>query len=1074
MLNGKTTLTDIIEVSILQSLQDSISEAANISAVILDSTGDFITEVSNARRICALGGDACNDAGLCRITQRELLRMAEATRQPSYLDCPISGMTGVSVPIFLGELFLGAWIISPVWFSGDDPCTFVQALHRLGVSSDVARQMLVEVPVINRSGFQMIVSFVSIVTGEVVKLASSNMEIMEKNRRLMELAAGMEHSMDALRAFADTPGLCIYLSDFYTGEILMCNSVYADYFHKTPEEMIGTRCYENLGKTQRCPSCRNHNLVGENDAIRSPCTWEHYYEQLGASFQTTSQVVRWMDGRLVNLLVSMDITERKKMEDDLCNLAYFDKILHIKNADRMEADMKEDTYEYLVLVRLADLKRINHAFGRKCGDALLLAARDYILNLGISCETLYRGIIGDFCLLFKHAGKDAILPQIMAEQFHARCKRVWEITMTGQRHNLYTDVDICVLPLQPNHQHEHFFAYLSNVTAHSLNIAHETGSVVLFDEDMKKRFHDSLRLENGLINAVRNNMEGFSVVFQPIIDMGSAMWRGLEALCRWSSPEFGVVPPGVFIPVAESGGLINDIGLWVLEQAIIRVKEWGLDRIDGFVLEVNLSPVQLTVPRFDRIIVNLLEKYGYPPEKLGLEITESNKLNFSSHTLDAIVRLSELGVIIVLDDFGTGYSSFNSLHKLPVSVLKTDRTFITGIENDKHLRNLLRLMVTLAHSTDMKFVAEGVENDQQVQFLLRQGTDLYQGYFFSRPLNSRQLEEKLDNFYVPVEQLLALGYTKWDIATLNERQSGMEEYVLNPEMYQLLDRCVWEILRNTNNNSAIVALLAHTGENLRVSRAYVFLKDPAGTFSNTHEWCAPGIDPEKDSLQQVAMIETAPQWTQTLIQKGLLVAADVRTLEDEAYESLRRQNVKAVVEFPIWKSGEMYGFVGFDDCVGIHNWHQEEVQMLYILTGLITSILGRIWLEDETAAVDKMRESVLNGIGTLIYVTDLETNEILFANTALRNMYGDSPLTGRVCWEALQNRTSRCRFCPVPHLLKNPGKDYEWNFFNNVFGKRYRVHDSIIPWSGGRLAHLEYAAEAAWPNSATEMCQASG
>ncbi|MDR2933376.1 MAG: EAL domain-containing protein [Oscillospiraceae bacterium] len=633
MMKKQLMLADIIDRDTLQQLQDNITKAADISAILLDSEGEYITKLGNTKGICSLIEDTHEPDGACRNYHRQLWRMARETRKPASMTCPISGIAGASVPIFLDDTFLGAWVIGRVRFQDQPAEIFAETAHKAGIDKAKAWEAVEETPVIHRSEFDIIVNFMSIVTDEIVKLTMSNMEIIEKNEQLSILSAKLNQ------------------------------------------------------------------------------------------------------------------------------MAYFDKTLQIPNAERMHQDMKAGgLHEALVAVAFADLHRINNLFGRACGDALLGAARDFLLEMDIPDSTVYRGQVSNLCVLFGGTGGDPDLPRRTAEKIYNRCKKAWEVSIGERRQHIFATAHVCVFPLHG--YHENLTSYLSSAMEHGIEIARGTNGVVVYDDEARERFHAGLQLELSLKNAVGNGMRGFSLAYQPIVDTRAAIWKGIEALCRWNSPEFGNVPPSVFIPMLEANGLIGAVGQWVLEQSVMQVKAWGLDAVEGFLLEVNLSPIQLTTPHLDRIIIELLETHSYPPGKLGLEVTESSELNFSKHTMEAIVRLSEIGVVIVLDDFGTGYSSFNSLHKLPVKILKTDRTFITGMESDDHKRKLLCAMVSLAHGSGMRFVAEGVESYSQAQFLLTQGADFFQGYFFSRPLTAAQLAEKLDNFHYPVEQLVSMRYPK--------------------------------------------------------------------------------------------------------------------------------------------------------------------------------------------------------------------------------------------------------------------------------------------------------------------------
>jgi EAL domain-containing protein (putative c-di-GMP-specific phosphodiesterase class I) len=247
-------------------------------------------------------------------------------------------------------------------------------------------------------------------------------------------------------------------------------------------------------------------------------------------------------------------------------------------------------------------------------------------------------------------------------------------------------------------------------------------------------------------------MMGFDVYFQPIVDAGSKKWIGLEALARWDSPQFGRIPPLVFIRIAEKLGLINKVGQWVLDRAIGICAELGLEQYEGFFLDVNLSMSQL----FDEALIGkvlvALQKHKFPASCLSLEVTESEEFIQTDYSQTTIERLKSLEIRIALDDFGTGYSNFNNLRNLPVSLLKTEKEFIDNITTDEYQQFLSRVIVEMAHAAGMKLVAEGVETPEQLEHLMKNGTDYYQGYLFAKPLSKAELAANKVRFEQPVPQ----------------------------------------------------------------------------------------------------------------------------------------------------------------------------------------------------------------------------------------------------------------------------------------------------------------------------------
>jgi len=758
-------------------------------------------------------------------------------------------------------------------------------------------------------------------------------------------------STDFLRTFNSSADVGFYICDFYTGEILMCNKVYAGIFGKKAEEMTGQYCFHNLGYDSRCPFCPYEKLIDEKGEPTETYTWENHIKKLNLWLQSTNWAFRWIDGRLVHMVTYVNVSQRRQLEKDLNFLAFYDRTLQIPNSLCLEHDLLLNLpHKYLVVLDIQGLKKINYAYGRDCGNTLLKAFRDYILEMNIPDSTLYRLEISIFGILLKETSSVTSARQI-AEKLHDRFKRVWTLDIGELSQNFFVSANICVVPADKNN--EISFNNLYSIVKYTLVVSRKIGGIAIYDKELHKKLSKKIKLELSLEKAVRNNMEGFYVVYQPIVESGIALWSGIEVLCRWDSPEFGSVSPEEFISAAESCGLIRTISLWILEQSIMQTKNWELDLVDRFLLEINLSPTLLVSPDLDQIILEMLKKYQYPFKKLCLEVTESSELNFSSNTMEAIERLYDAGVIIALDDFGTGYSSFNSLHKLPVHLLKTDRSFIADIESDNYLQQLFYVMVELAHISNMKIIVEGVETEIQSQILLDQGADYFQGYFFSPPLPCTKMEQELHNFHISSEILVPLSYVKLDLSRSNEPSLHY-----TPSMNIILNQCMNELLTNPDSDSAIDMVLNYIGQNLHISRSYIFLKETDDTYSITNKWCCLDIPLEKELFRHIPIEQLYPQWISTLKRNGI-IAADIRMLKKEIYEILDQQGIKSAVYLPIWKDNKIYGFIGFDECQTIHIWKREEIRILHTLTHIITSTLEKIWLQKEIIFQVRSQENAI-------------------------------------------------------------------------------------------------------------------
>jgi EAL domain-containing protein (putative c-di-GMP-specific phosphodiesterase class I) len=262
----------------------------------------------------------------------------------------------------------------------------------------------------------------------------------------------------------------------------------------------------------------------------------------------------------------------------------------------------------------------------------------------------------------------------------------------------------------------------------------------LFESAMHAVAQDRIQLDIDLSNALAADQ--FFVVYQPMLNLEDERVVGVEALLRWLHPTRGVIPPDVFIPIAEDNGLIVSIGRWVLEQACAQAAAWHHKgyRLD---ISVNVSARQIERPEFVEEVRTALENSGLDATTLTLEITETVLMRKPDATARLLTELKGLGVRIAVDDFGTGYSSLAYLRQFPVDSLKIDRTFITGLEHSSETHALTHTLIQLGKALGLQTLAEGVEHPSQVRQLQREGCDLAQGFLFARPLAPEAVERFL-------------------------------------------------------------------------------------------------------------------------------------------------------------------------------------------------------------------------------------------------------------------------------------------------------------------------------------------
>ena len=267
------------------------------------------------------------------------------------------------------------------------------------------------------------------------------------------------------------------------------------------------------------------------------------------------------------------------------------------------------------------------------------------------------------------------------------------------------------------------------------------GHYHVFDINMREAAKERLQLEIDLRRAIQKKQ--FLVYYQPMVDLKTGRVRSFEALARWRHPTRGMVSPEKFIPCLEETGLITNLGLWLLEQACYQLGLWQEKFQESLDISVNLSPWQFSHPNLLQDIESIIIKTGINPLNLQLEVTESSIIEDIHKAISVIQTLRNKNISICLDDFGTGYSSLSYLHKLPVDVLKIDRSFIKDMEINEENNELVKLIILLGHTLKMKVIAEGCENTNQLSLLRDWGCEYAQGYFFSKALSQKDATELL-------------------------------------------------------------------------------------------------------------------------------------------------------------------------------------------------------------------------------------------------------------------------------------------------------------------------------------------
>jgi diguanylate cyclase (GGDEF)-like protein/PAS domain S-box-containing protein len=508
-------------------------------------------------------------------------------------------------------------------------------------------------------------------------------------------------------------------------------------------KITGYEAYEVLGKTPGILSSGRHDSdyyrkmrleLAENGCWQGEI-WnrrkngEIYPEWLSIS------TVKNEEGQITNYVaIFSDITERKASEDHVRHLAHHDALTNLPNRmllmERLSHALAHaHRHGQRVAVMFLDLdrfKNINDTLGHAVGDQLLKSVAARLSECVREDDTVARLGGDEFVIILEEMSGIQDAAGVAQKLIHAL-----ERPMMLERQEVFatTSIGISVYPDDGDNADT-----LIKHADTAMYRAKEQGrnNCQFYLADMNERALERLTMENSLRHALELNE--FMLYYQPQVDLRTRSITGMEALLRWQHPDFGLVEPARFIPIAEETGLIVPIGEWVLRTACFQNKAWqdaGMPRLH---VAVNLSARQFKQPNLVSVVSQVLADSGLEPRYLELEITESIAMEHAEETIARLNELKAMGVTISMDDFGTGHSSLSYLKRFPIDTLKIDRSFVQDVLLDSQDAAIAAAITTMARSLKMKVVSEGVETQEQIGFLREHDREEVQGYYFSHPL----------------------------------------------------------------------------------------------------------------------------------------------------------------------------------------------------------------------------------------------------------------------------------------------------------------------------------------------------
>lgn len=575
------------------------------------------------------------------------------------------------------------------------------------------------------------------------EVASLIDEFSGMSQRVHEYSVAQHASESRFRAIFDHAAIGIAVHDA-DGRFVDANPAFQQVVGFTRSELIGRRASE-LSPPEEADVTRlpvRALQAGEVDSVHVEKRFRHSDGRLLTCELTVSRLEDAAFGQKAGIVgMVQDVTERRKLERDMAWRANHDVLTGLANRaqlnERLAAalDRKRVTRSVAVMVLdLDEFKRINDSLGHGAGDQLLCEVSRRLLSATRGCDVVAR-LGGDEFAMVLDGVDSAVNAEIAAKRILASFAR--PVSLESAEVVISTSIGIAYADADETAE-----CLLRNADTAMYRAKHSgKGRFDTFTSAMHEEVINLLSMENDMRVAVDN--EEFSAAFQLIVDLRTGTPVGAECLIRWARGERGPVSPARFIPVAEQTGLIVPMGRWILREACRQGATWlaRLPRQNGappFTVTVNVSGRQLQHPEMVSEVRDALRDSGFDPRCLVLEITESVVMNNPETAIRRLSDLKALGIRLAIDDFGTGYSSLSYLQRLPIDILKIDKSFVDGIGETSRDAALVRTILGMAETLSLRCVAEGIEREDQYRVLKSLGCQYGQGYLFAKPMAAEE------------------------------------------------------------------------------------------------------------------------------------------------------------------------------------------------------------------------------------------------------------------------------------------------------------------------------------------------
>ncbi|WP_137743591.1 bifunctional diguanylate cyclase/phosphodiesterase [Robertmurraya siralis] len=558
---------------------------------------------------------------------------------------------------------------------------------------------------------------------------------------IKDLNAHLRISEQYYRSLFDNNADIVYSTDL-SGNFTSVNPSFEKMFGYKEEELLGKSALKYISRDD-IPRVRLHFFR----AIKGK---EQYYNiEINSKSGEKNlfhikNIPITINGECVGIYgIGRNITEQKKIEDRIVQLAYFDQDTGLPNRikfteklnETLQRAKKKKRHIAVLAIDLDRFKMINDSLGHDAGDEILKEISERIQDAIPSGAYLGR-FSGDKFNLF--LSKNVNMEEIIKVAKMILRKVTDPIHFSEKEFYITASIGISLFPNDGKDE----ITLLKNADIAMNRSKYPGGNrITLYSKKMNEEAFKRLELESYLRKALQKHE--FFLCYQPLIDLKTGKLYGSEALIRWNHPVLGLVPPGDFIPLAEEAGLIEEIGSWVLKTACKQNKQWQNLGMEGLTVSVNVSANQFQQTKFVKEVKRALADAHLEPKYLTLELTESTMLRNIDHSIEVMKSLQKLGVRVSIDDFGTGYSSLSYLKDLPINTLKIDRSFINNLSLETTDIAIVKAIITMGYGLAVKVVAEGVETEEQIKLLKDLNCHYAQGFYLHQPLTAVDFEKML-------------------------------------------------------------------------------------------------------------------------------------------------------------------------------------------------------------------------------------------------------------------------------------------------------------------------------------------